>query len=462
MKVIERLQAQLLKARTVAEKLADVQAGRELTAEEQTEFDTAIGEIKTTQEAITKAVEAEQVLIKSAQPLVLPELPAPAVHVDKVEDTKLEKGLLFAVYARAMLAGRGDPGRAHEIVRAHYPKQPSLAALLKGQALGVLPGKMGDVLKAAIAPGTTTDVTYASALVVAQNMTSEFIELLRPQTILGRITGYRRVPFNVSIPRQTGALTANWVGENAPKPVSRPSFDRITMPWSKAVIITAFTDELFRFSDPNVDLLVRDDMIATTAVFLDKAYADYTKTAVAGVNPKPINGDGAGVAINPLPSSGDTVAEITADLSAALNLLANNNIAMTAPYWLMSTRTRNYLSTLRTAQDLFAFRDELQAGTLLGIPVVSSTSVPTNLGLGTDESFITLMDASEQLFAQDDAIDISMSDQASLMLSDAPLPGTTELTSLWQQNLIGMKSEQYIHWLRRRDGAVTTITGVTY
>ena len=56
--------------------------------------------------------------------------------------------------------------------------------------------------KAAVAVGTTTDATWAGPLVVTQPL-NEFLELLRPRTLLGRIPGLRQVPFNVSVPTQT-------------------------------------------------------------------------------------------------------------------------------------------------------------------------------------------------------------------------------------------------------------------
>jgi hypothetical protein len=39
--------------------------------------------------------------------------------------------------------------------------------------------------------GTTTDSAFAAPLVETVNLTGEFIELLRPATILGRMQGFR-------------------------------------------------------------------------------------------------------------------------------------------------------------------------------------------------------------------------------------------------------------------------------
>ena len=53
--------------------------------------------------------------------------------------------------------------------------------------------------------------TWAAPL-VNQNIANEFLELLRPATILGKIPGLRNVPFNTKVPAQTAGGTYGWVG----------------------------------------------------------------------------------------------------------------------------------------------------------------------------------------------------------------------------------------------------------
>ena len=55
--------------------------------------------------------------------------------------------------------------------------------------------------------GTSTGTTWASPLVYAQNLTSEFVEYLLPMTFFGKIQGLTRVPFNTRIPRDTAAIS---------------------------------------------------------------------------------------------------------------------------------------------------------------------------------------------------------------------------------------------------------------
>src|SRR4029453_13107116 len=57
-------------------------------------------------------------------------------------------------------------------------------------------------------------------------LSSAFVEYVRPATILGRLTGARRVPFNVKVARAPGGTTAAWVGAGDPKPVSEAAVRR--------------------------------------------------------------------------------------------------------------------------------------------------------------------------------------------------------------------------------------------
>ena len=111
----------------------------------------------------------------------------------------LPKGTAFTRYAMALARSRGNVMAAAEIAK---------------QAWGSTTPKW-NVLRAAVAAGTTTDATWAAPLAPYQNMQSEFIELLRPMTVLGQINGLRAIPFHVNMPRQTSGASAGWVGQGA-------------------------------------------------------------------------------------------------------------------------------------------------------------------------------------------------------------------------------------------------------
>lgn len=360
----------------------------------------------------------------------------------------LPKGTAFTRYAMALAAGKGNTMAAAEIAKNLFAKETP---------------EVERILRAAVAAGTTTDSTWAQPLAEYRDMASEFIELLRPETFIGRMTGFRNVPFQVRMPRQTAGATAGWVGQGAPKPVGQLAFDSITIPHTKLAVIVAITEELARYSSPSAEATVRQDLVQTVSQFMDQQMVDPRVAAVSDVSPASVT-----YGANTILSTGSTVAQVTADLNAAMTYMAVNNIPMRSRYWLLHPRTAHYLMTLRTTQDIYAFRDEMSRGVLLGIPYLMSsnmplydqsspTATPTSL-----ETFIVLVEASEIFLADDGEVMLDVSREASLQMDSAPSAGAQSLVSLWQNNLVGIRAERYVYWSPRRSQAVYYIRQVAY
>src|SRR4029077_8728361 len=113
------------------------------------------------------------------------------------------------------------------------------------------------------------------------------------------IPSLRRVPFNVSIPSQTTGGDGYWVGEGAPKPLTKFDFTTINIRWSKLAAISVLTEELVRFSNPNAETLVRDQLAAAIIARMDIDFVDPAKAAVANVSPASITNG-----VTPIPSTG--------------------------------------------------------------------------------------------------------------------------------------------------------------
>lgn len=355
----------------------------------------------------------------------------------------LPKGTAFTRYAMAVAASKGNLMQAEQVAKTMW---------------GDSTPEVGRVLKAAVAAGNTTDATWAKPLVDYKYMAEEFIELLRPETILGKIQGLRRVPFNVRMARQTAGSTVNWVGEGNPKPVSKLAFDTVSVPETKIAGIVVLTMELARFSSPSAEAVVRADMIEAIAAFTDRALIDPSITGNTGVNPPSITNGATSAA-----STGGTLAEIDADLLAARLSFVNNNIPLASAYWVMNPATRMALEEKRTSQDVLAFPD-IGRGILKGIPIIESNAVGTfdadGAGAGTAGFYIALISAPNILLADDGQVMLDSSSEASISMTDDGA-GTT-MTSLWQRNMIGLRAERLIHWLARRANSVYVITNVQY
>jgi hypothetical protein len=81
-----------------------------------------------------------------------------------------------------------------------------------------------------------------------------------------------------------------------------------------------------------------------------------------------------------------------------------------------------------------------------------------------NELQIALVTQEEVYLADDGGLSIDMSQEASVQMNDAPSAGAQSLVSLWQNNLVGIRAEQYINWAPRRASnlGITLIENTNY
>jgi HK97 family phage major capsid protein/HK97 family phage prohead protease len=414
------------------------ESGETLDAAASEEYDTLENEVKAIDAHIKRLATLEASQAAAATPVaaggttVASEARSGSVAV--VKGTNLPKGTAFTRYAIALARSKGNLMQAVEISKG-WDDTPEVET----------------VLRAAVAAGTTTDATWAAPLVPYNQMASEFIELLRPQTIIGRMDNLRRVPFNISMPGQTAGSSVGWVGEGKPKPVGHLAFNTTTLRFTKCAGIVVLTDELVRFSNPSAEAVVRQDLTAAIAQFLDYDFVNPAKAAVADTSPASITNGAATLA-----ASGTTAAAFRTDIKALFANFINANIGVAGCAWIMEeTQALSIslmLNALGTAQEFPGIT--MSGGTLLGLPVIVSENIPSGL--------IVLAKPSEILLADDNGVTLDASREASLQMDSAPANGAAELVSLWQNNMVGLRAERYINWKRRRTGAVAYITAAAY
>lgn len=422
--------------------------GRVLDDAEREENDTITADVKSIDDHIKTLKEHEKFLIKSAAPVDTgaggdnPQ----GSSVDlgggrRISVTRnLPKGTGYTRFAMALACGKGNIMQAEQIV---------LNQIKKGVWANT--PELETIMKAAVAAGSTSDATWAAPLVQYQELASEFIELVRPQTILGRMTQLRRVPFNVRIPRQTAGTSGAFVGEGAPAPVQKLSFDNITLPWAKASTIVVLTVELARLSDPSAEALVRQDLIDGTAQFLDRRLIDPVYAGVANVSPASLS---YGVVARQ--ASGSSLAAIDDDVQAVMQAFVDNDLGLDSGVWVMSPSMALRLSLMRTNQDTRAFPElTMNGGTWYGLPVTTSNNVVASASPG--ESQIFLINQKEVFLADDGQMTLDVSTEASLQMDGAPSAGAQSLVSLWQNGLMGVKIDRWIYWMKRRAQALQFI-----
>lgn len=370
----------------------------------------------------------------------------------KPQETR--KGMNFTRFCAALALAKGNVSQAAEIAVKWKDSSPEVLNVLKyaGQRGGTL-GLAEDTMKVktAVAAGDTTTTAWAGALVQYDNMASEFVEYLRPQTIIGKLQGLRRVPFNIRFPSQSSGSSVGWVGQGSPKKVSKLQLATNTLGFAKAAGIVVITKELAMFSSPSAETLVRDDLAASMVAFLDQQFIDPGVAASANVSPASIT--------NGLTSqnqaTGSTLATFEVDVAAAMSVLIAGEIPFTSAVWITDPYTAMKIGMLRDASGDYAYPGVgVNGGTLFGIPLITSNSVPHSVSAG---SILVLAATPEIFLADEGGLEVDASDQASIEMNDAPSGGATSLTSLWQNNLIGIRCERVINWQRRRTAAVTYI-----
>lgn len=367
--------------------------------------------IERTKKQIKAVEEAEKKGLQEPAPTPGQE-PEPKIEIVKT----LEPGIGFAQYARAKLAAALEAKKGHYIAPVDMAKQ-----------LGFGDEVQDLVTKATL--GTTTDAGFAASLVTENRLVGEFVDMLRAATVFDQLTGFRNVPFNSKIPSQLTGGQAQWVGEGAPKPLTNPTYGEVEIKEHKLAAITVYTQELMRRSDPAVDILVRDDLIEASKTLIDNTFLDAgAATAVrpAGV----LNG------VTATPNTGTTAANYEVDLLALVNSFVTANLSLDGSYFVMSETRAAQISLLRDALGNTYFQGMALRGTrtLMGIPVITSQTVGDK---------IILVKTSEILLAQDGGVDVSYSDQATLVDG-----GTTH--HLWQENKFAVRVEKFITWAKRR------------
>ena len=435
--------------------------GETLDEAQQQEYDGLETELKSIDEHLGRLRTAEKLAVASARP----------VNGNSPDDgtasrgnggpivtsmrRQLPPGIEFTRYAMCLLQAKGSPEGALRIAEARYPDEQ----------------RVQNVLKAAVAAGTTTDPTWAGALTQYVDFAGDFIDYLRPMTIIGKfgtngIPPLRAIPFNVRVKRQTSGGEAYWVGEGQPKPLTSFDFDTVTLRWAKIANIAVLTDEQVRFSSPNAETAVRAALSEAIAAREDITFIDPSVTAIADTRPASITNGATSHA-----SSGTDEAAARADVGTLMTALANANLPYSQAVWIMNSAAAIQLFLMQNALGQPSFPGMLATGgTFMGRPVIVSDHIASSGSPAT--SIVVLMIPQEVYLSDDGQVMVDASREASLQMDDAPTmastsgspaaPTATSVVSMFQTNSVAIRAERYINWARRRDAAVQYLTGVAY
>lgn len=415
--------------------------GRSLDAAESEEFDTLGDEIKATEVHIKRLESMQAADVAKAKPVEdVSGMRDRAAGITVKATHKVEKGTAFTRYVIAQCRAKGNLMQAAEIAK-QWTDTPEVE----------------QVLKAAVAAGTTTDATWAAPLVPYQQMSNELIELLRPETIVGKMSQLRKVPFNVRIPGQTQGSTVNWVGETKPKPVSALAFEDITLRFNKIAGIVVISDELARLSTPSAEAIIRGDLVAQIAQFTDDSFINPAYAAVTDVRPASVTNSATSI-----PASGTDADALRNDVRALYATFIAANMSTAGAVWIMTSTQAMAIGMMMNPLGQPEFPGiGATGGTLLGLDVIVSETVPSD----SSGSIIVLAKQSEILLADEGGVTVDVSREASVQMNstpDDPATASTVYTSLWANNLLGIRAERMITWRKRRPQAVAYISSANY
>lgn len=428
--------------------------GRSTDETEQEEFDTLETELDAIDKDLKRLRALEKAKAVTAKPVPVTERAKDAtqaragVIVKTRENTK--PGIGFARMVKCLGLAQGNRREALEMAQERYPNDEGVIL----------------ALKAAVAAGTVGHATWAGPLVGEETAVfADFIEFLRPQTILGKfgqngVPSLRAVPFRAALIGQTSGGNAYWVGEGKPKPLTKFDFNRTTLEPLKVANIAVVTDEVLRDSSPSAEMIVRDSLAAALRERLDTDFIDPAKAASAGVSPASITNGVSAIA-----STGNDADAIREDIRQLFGAFIADNNAPTSGVWIMSATTALALSQMRNPLGQREFPGiGMMGGEFEGLPVIVSEYLsPVSAG-----GFVALVNAQDIYLADDDGIRIDMSREASLEMKDSALSqdattGTgASLVSLWQTNTVGFLAERTINWAKRRASAVALLDEVNW
>jgi HK97 family phage major capsid protein/HK97 family phage prohead protease len=236
---------------------------------------TALGEKHGLQELASELVDGGR-SVDEARAAVLEKIDTRAAKVEhRIADEKAndlgltEKETREFSFIRAFNA-LANPSDKKAWEAAAFEREVSEAAAKKygKPANGIM--VPNEVLRRDLTVGTPT---AGGNLVATELLAGSFIDLLRNRMALMQagITMLSGLQGNISIPRQTAAATAYWVGEGSAPTESQQSIDQVNMSPKTVGAFVDYSRRLLLQSSVDVEAMIRRDLASVIALELDRA-----------------------------------------------------------------------------------------------------------------------------------------------------------------------------------------------
>jgi HK97 family phage major capsid protein len=349
-----------------------------------------------------------------------------------------EPGIVAAQMVRCLILGKGDPAHAQSVAvsmwGANHP-----AALEFGAALQANDANGGGFL-------------------IPERISADIIDLLWPVTTIRRacMDNGNVIPLvggTDNLPTVESGPAASYIGEGADISASEPTFGQVKLVEREMAALVPISNKLLRHAAPNVDMMVRNLLVRAMAQTEDLAML---RNTAAGAGPRGLRYQMA--AANIIASNATVnLTNIDADARKAELALEEANIPMIDCRWIMAPRTFTYLRDLRNANGVLIWPSlsNEAAPTWKGYKVEMTNNVPKNLGGGSDESEVYLVDFGFVIIADSYNLRIDASDVA------AYVQGST-LVSAFSKNQTVIRALTGHDMALTRAQAAACLTGVKW
>lgn len=316
-------------------------------------------------------------------------------------------------------------------------------------------------VRAAVDPAKTTVSGWASELIETE--TVAFLETLREISFYPRLAafganlqfgpgrGQIKVPARASTP----SISGSFVAEGSPIPVRRIGLTSATLSPHKMGVISYFTREVAKYSTPQIENLLRQEIRGDTADTIDTLLIDTT----AGSTTRPA-GLLNGISALPASTAGgwQAIMEDLDTLAAPFDTAkAGRSLVL-----LMNRREARKLNFVPGPDDRLGSMRQLLADS--GITPISSVNVPAGR--------LIMIDAADFATAAGDQPEFDVSEQAVIhaedtspqQISAAGSPNTVAapVISMFQTASIALRMLLDVTWAMRRSGMVQWIDGADW
>jgi len=365
--------------------LATKEAEGKITAEEVEQFEKLSSEIDSMTASLQRLEKAEQMAASVAQPVTAFAGESAAVHIKAPAEQYAGSSVARTVMAIA--AGGGDLG-----LSAKFAKQ--------------------ELNDSGVSMAIETSGGSGAAL-IPQNTLDETIDLLRPKTIVRRL-GAVSIPLpngNLSMPSMSSGASSGYVGEGVDVKATESQFGDVKLSAKSMITLVPMSNQLIGRAGRNIEELVLNDMVNSMAAREDKAFLrdDGTSNTPLGFKAA------ATTAGRTVPWSGTAdLATIDAFLDSLILKLMESDSLLIKPGWGLSPRTYMKLAGMRDGNGNKVYPElSLPVGkrNLKGWPVEFTTTIPTNLGTGSDTE-IYFADFNDVVIGEGEQMSIDFSKEA--------------------------------------------------